>query len=237
MNGYYLIGSDDRIHELPADKNVMIGRAPINAIVLDDRLVSRCHAGIAPSPKGPVLTDRDSANGVQVNGLATKDTLLHHGDAIRIGKYILHVFCGSRADAEKWLARRKSDTRTDQTMTDLNVNPARSAGMIGDLSAFSIVSLMQMMVDQKRHGAVTLTQRGELLGKIFFAGGAVIHAETTTALKGRDAFLELAGVQHGAFNFQTDVKPPALSMIDTSEELLVEARRRFEEKRAEAIRV
>lgn len=233
---WFLIASDDRLHELPADKNVLLGRAPVNAIVLNDRLVSRVHAGITPSPKGPVLTDRGSANGTQVNGLARKETILYHGDSVRIGKFLFHVFSGTRADAEKWMTRRKSDTRTDKTMTELNVNQLRPADMLGDLSAFNIVHLLQTLVDQKRHGALTLTQRGELLGKIYLTNGMIVFAESSTGLKGREAFFELVATQHGAFTFQADVSPPAMAILEAPVTLLLEGCRRYDEARAAVLR-
>ena len=147
MTNYFLIAADDHIHELPSERGAMIGRAAINQIVLDDRLISRVHASIMPSSKGPVITDRGSANGTQVNGRPVKETTLKHGDTVRIGKFFFCVFCGSRAEAEQWISRRGGDTKSDQTISDLNVNPSKPSDMTGDLSSFDIITLLQTLVD------------------------------------------------------------------------------------------
>jgi len=228
----FLIGSDDQIHELPADRNVMIGRGSINWMVLNDRLVSRVHASITPSPKGPLFTDRGSANGSQVNGLPVQETMLKHGDTIRIGKFLFHVFCGTREEAEQWLTRRTTGTKTEQTITELNVSQLRPTDMLGDLSAFNIIVLLQTLVDQKRNGTLTLTLAGQPLGKICFATGAIVYAETAAGVKGKEAFYELAVTPKGQFTFRVDERAPALLIMDNPTGLILEACRRFDDQQA-----
>ncbi|MEU1980860.1 BTAD domain-containing putative transcriptional regulator [Nocardia sp. NPDC019395] len=64
-----------------------IGRDPSNDVVIgDDNRVSRKHARILPRDEGVFVRDRDSANGVYVNGtLIRADTLLCDGDVIQLG--------------------------------------------------------------------------------------------------------------------------------------------------------
>jgi hypothetical protein len=234
LKTYFLIGSDDQIHELPADRNILIGRGPINWLVLNDRLVSRVHASITPSPKGPVFTDRGSANGSQVNGLPVQETILNHGDTIRIGKFLFHVFCGTREEADQWLHRRKSGTKTEQTITDLNVTQLRPTDVLGDLSAFNIIVLLQTLMDQKRNGTLTLALAGQALGKICFANGTIVYAETAAGVKGKEAFYELAVTPKGQFTFRVDDRAPALLIMDNPTALILEACKRFDDQQANA---
>jgi hypothetical protein len=232
MKEFFLISSDDRVHELPGNRGVMIGRAGVNQIVLDDRMVSRVHVSIAPSPSGPVLTDRKSGNGTQVNGLPVQETLLKHGDTVRIGKFLFYVFSGTRADAELWLTRRRSDTKTDQTLTDLNVNQIRPHDMLGDLSAFDIITLLQTLVDQRRSGLLSLADAGQPVGRIFFTNGMIVFADNPAGLTGREALFELMTKQKGQFRLQADARPPSLSIMESPTSLLMEGARRCDEQRA-----
>lgn len=226
----FLINADDSLFELPADRNVLIGRAGVNQIVLNDRLVSRVHAQIAPGAKGPVLTDRGSANGTQVNGRATREAVLKHGDTVCIGKTLFQVFRGTRADAQAWVRRRHTDTKSDKTLVGLNVNSIRVTDMIGDLSAFSLVSLLQTLVQQGQNGSLTLTLAGEWMGKIFFVNGSLVYAETCTGLKNQAAVFELMALGHGQFVFQPGVKPPAMGITDNPAALILEGCRRLDER-------
>jgi hypothetical protein len=228
---YFLIGADDSLFELPANKNVMIGRSTVNQIVLNDRLVSRVHAQIAPAAKGPLLKDRGSANGVQVNGRPVFEVILCHGDTLQIGHTLFHVFAGTRTEAERWIARRKSATKTDQTMTGLNVHLPRPTDMLGDLSTMPIISLLQTLLSQQQHGALTLTQAGQLVGKIYFVNGAFAYAETVTGLKNKDALFELMSLHEGQFVFQPAVRPPTLGIIENAAALLLEGCQRLDERR------
>jgi len=232
---FFLIGADDSLFELPANKNVMIGRAGVNQIVLNDRLVSRVHAKIAPSANGPLLTDRGSANGVQVNGRPAFEVVLHHGDGVQIGKTLFHVFAGTRAAAQQWVASRQGATITDKTMTDLNVNQSRATDMIGDLAAFHIVGLLQTLVEQQQNGALTLTQSGQLAGKVYFVNGAFAYAETTGGLQNKEALYDLMRLRQGQFVFQLAVRPPSIGIKDDAAALILEGCQRLDEHRAQLV--
>jgi pSer/pThr/pTyr-binding forkhead associated (FHA) protein len=233
VKSFFLIGSDDRMFELPGDRGAMIGRSASNQIVLDDRMVSRVHASIAPSPNGPVVTDRKSGNGTQVNGLPVEEQLLKHGDTVRIGKFLLYVFSGTRGEAEQWMSRRKSDTKTDQTITDLNVNQLRPTDMFGDLSAFDIMTLLQTLVDQRRSGMLELTDAGKPVGRIFFTNGMIVYADSPAGLKGKEALFDLMTTQKGQFRLQNEARPPTLSIMENPTALLMEGARLYDEKRAQ----
>ncbi|HEV2298445.1 MAG TPA: FHA domain-containing protein [Candidatus Acidoferrales bacterium] len=76
--------------ELIGDHPVVIGRAKSSRLMLDDESVSRMHAILRTTPEGRwQIVDRDSANGVRVNGVATKEAVLRGNDEITIGIYKL----------------------------------------------------------------------------------------------------------------------------------------------------
>jgi predicted component of type VI protein secretion system len=65
---------------------VDIGRAPDNDVVLNHAGVSRTHARIELKPSGWMLSDRASANGVELNGAAVVGPAqLRQGDRIGVG--------------------------------------------------------------------------------------------------------------------------------------------------------
>jgi len=80
-----------RVFELLGDRPISIGRAKSSNLVLDDPSVSRLHAVVRSTPDGHwQIIDRDSSNGVKVNGAAAKETVLKPNDQILLGAYRLH---------------------------------------------------------------------------------------------------------------------------------------------------
>jgi hypothetical protein len=68
-----------------------IGRAPDNALVLEDPGVSRHHARIQARSGMLVFTDLGSTNGSHVNGVPVDEVVLGSGDRIAIGAAVLVV--------------------------------------------------------------------------------------------------------------------------------------------------
>ena len=65
---------------------ITVGRAPDNAIHIDDHSVSGRHAELRAAQKTYLLRDLGSTNGTRINGAATTEaTTLHPGDRIRFG--------------------------------------------------------------------------------------------------------------------------------------------------------
>ena len=228
----FLIGSDARLYELPTERTVMIGRAPINSIVLNDRLVSRVHAHIEPSARGHRLIDRDSANGTLVNGHIVKEAILNHGDRVQIGNYVFHVFHGTREEINEWLLRRKSDTRSDHTLMEISTDHARETDITGDLAVFNMISLLQMLVEQKRNGALTLTRYGEFRGRIYFTNGSIVCAQSAEGPGGKAALFELMALDQGQFRFRPNIRPPSLDIMENPTSLLLQACQHLDEKRS-----
>jgi adenylate cyclase len=79
-----------RVFELIGDRPVSIGRTKSSNLVLDDPSVSRLHAIVGVTPEGGwQIVDRNSANGIRVNGSIVREALLHSNDEIAIGEYKL----------------------------------------------------------------------------------------------------------------------------------------------------
>lgn len=71
-------------HEL-SEETITLGRAPDNAIQIDDPSVSSRHAELKIADKTVQLRDLGSTNGTMVNGATITDAILKHGDRIRFG--------------------------------------------------------------------------------------------------------------------------------------------------------
>src|SRR5713101_7110822 len=102
-------------HEL-AEELITIGRAPENAIVIDDPSVSSRHAQLELSGETYRLKDLESTNGTRVNGIPITETVLRFDDRIRFGGIE---------------ARYEPDTRGSQPLPQLEEIEAKPA----DLSA------------------------------------------------------------------------------------------------------
>ncbi len=81
---------ETRVFEITGDRPLSIGRAKSSDVMLDDPSVSRIHAVIRLTiDRHWQIVDRGSANGVNVNGTATTETVLRPNDEIVIGIYRL----------------------------------------------------------------------------------------------------------------------------------------------------
>jgi pSer/pThr/pTyr-binding forkhead associated (FHA) protein len=85
-------GTDALTHELVGD-TVMIGRAPLNDIVIDNPVVSARHAMVQKLGDSYWLKDLNSTNGTHINGLLFTDGELKDGDKIRFGS-VIAIFAG-----------------------------------------------------------------------------------------------------------------------------------------------
>jgi pSer/pThr/pTyr-binding forkhead associated (FHA) protein len=94
-------GVDLVTHELARDI-VMIGRAPLNQIVIDHPTVSAQHAVLLRTGDSYSLKDLNSTNGTQINGDFVNDAELKDGDTIRFGS-VIAVF--ARGDRKPWSSR------------------------------------------------------------------------------------------------------------------------------------
>jgi len=78
-------------------QSLSIGRTPDNDIVIDNLAISRRHASIKDSPRGLVIRDEGSVNGLEVDGRICSEALIEDGAQVKIGK---HTLC-FEAEAER----------------------------------------------------------------------------------------------------------------------------------------
>jgi predicted component of type VI protein secretion system len=112
----HLSGQSTRIYELIGDRPISIGRAKSSTLLLDDQSVSRLHAIVRVNPDGTwQIIDRDSSNGVKVNGNAVKEATLRPDDEITLGEYKLR-FEDSAARKVVSYGTAKLPSRFEQTL-------------------------------------------------------------------------------------------------------------------------
>jgi pSer/pThr/pTyr-binding forkhead associated (FHA) protein len=70
---------------------ITIGRAPDNAIAIDNVAVSTHHARVETQQGRLILSDLDSLNGTFVNGQRVKSVALKDGDVITVGKHSIFL--------------------------------------------------------------------------------------------------------------------------------------------------
>src|ERR1700740_372355 len=69
---------------------VTVGRGPANDLILPDNSVSRYHAVIKCQDGSTSIADRNSTNGVIIDGQRiSRERLLKHNDIARLGSYEL----------------------------------------------------------------------------------------------------------------------------------------------------
>lgn len=88
-----------------------IGRAEENFIRLADPQVSRYHAEVHAKDNMWLIKDRDSTNGLVVNGSRVRNAVLNNGDKIVIGPFEL-IF-ETLADGEQWQQPYGSEVSQD----------------------------------------------------------------------------------------------------------------------------
>ncbi|MEM7231613.1 MAG: ATP-binding protein [Planctomycetota bacterium] len=77
--------------ELSGGGTLTVGRDDENDVVLSDASVSRRHAEFERAGNFCLVRDNGSTNGTYVNDMLVRVQLLHHGDAVRIGRYVVRV--------------------------------------------------------------------------------------------------------------------------------------------------
>ncbi|MBI4731966.1 MAG: FHA domain-containing protein [Chloroflexi bacterium] len=116
------------------NKPHLIGREATCDVVVPDRMVSRFHARLTPTPEGMELEDLGSKNGTHCNGNAvTQRLILQDGDTLQIALCQQFVYLTSDAtmplaDAETGAGRLRLDLRSRRVwVNDISVDPPLSA--------------------------------------------------------------------------------------------------------------
>ena len=77
------------LKEYSVGVGLTIGRAPDNAVIIDNPAVSGHHARVFSESGAVILEDLNSTNGTFVNGEHTKRRVLRAGDVLQVGKHQL----------------------------------------------------------------------------------------------------------------------------------------------------
>lgn len=116
------------------DKPLLIGREGTCEVVIPDRMVSRFHARVSPTPEGVMLEDLGSKNGTHCNGSPVEGKLLlQDGDTVQIALAQQFVFLTSDAtvplvEGTDQTGRLKLDNRSRQVWVDERpIDPPLSA--------------------------------------------------------------------------------------------------------------
>jgi pSer/pThr/pTyr-binding forkhead associated (FHA) protein len=106
------------------NKPLIVGRETTCEIVVADRMVSRFHARISPTPEGMLLEDLDSKNGTHRNGDPVNgQVLLQDGDTVQIALAQQFLFLTSDAtvplsEDEAHPVRLRLDMRSRRVWVD-----------------------------------------------------------------------------------------------------------------------
>jgi two-component system, NtrC family, sensor kinase len=101
-----LRGADEGARFEIGERPVGLGRGAGNEIRIGDTEVSRQHATIHLADGNFVVSDRDSANGTLVNGLAVRVKDLRDGDQLQLGRTVLLFQLPAKADGAVEAAER-----------------------------------------------------------------------------------------------------------------------------------
>jgi pSer/pThr/pTyr-binding forkhead associated (FHA) protein len=118
------LSEDNQItHDLTDDK-VTIGRLADNTLQIEDASVSSHHAELVLEGETYHLHDLGSTNGTFVNGEATTDAILKHGDEVRFGR-IETVFSSKETAGES-----QPLPESAATAAEVGLRSARPAGFV-----------------------------------------------------------------------------------------------------------
>ena len=90
------------LKEYSVGVGLTIGRAPDNAVIIDNPAVSGHHARVFSESGAVILEDLNSTNGTFVNGQHTTRRVLRAGDVLQVGKHQI-VF----EPTQEWAAPRR----------------------------------------------------------------------------------------------------------------------------------
>jgi pSer/pThr/pTyr-binding forkhead associated (FHA) protein len=104
------------LQEVPiGNAPISIGRAPDNAIHIDNLAVSNYHARVYTDGGRLTVEDLDSLNGTFLNNNRVKKEWLRSGDAIHVGKHIIVVDQEHNVTMSGGVARKLPAPKVDET--------------------------------------------------------------------------------------------------------------------------
>jgi len=210
-------------YTLPANGEILVGRAAGLDLVLLEDMVSRQHAQITVQTNGLVIHDLESTNGTFVNGERIRKARLREGDRILIGASIVRVVT---TDHHRPLpAPHEASADPTERSTSL---------MSGRLEEVPIPDLLQLFSSSRRSGVLTIRgPQGQ--GRIRLREGNVFHAGIGEHddLDPMKALCRIVGWTEGDFEFAAPDPHDdfMLELEDSTENLLVQAMYQLDEFR------
>lgn len=164
MEGFLIAQAGGLRQVFPLTKETTrIGRDPENEIRLSFTTVSHLHASISKTPAGLKIVDRNSRNGVYVNGCRVMEQFLEEGDRIRLGEVELTFSRQDpmaadpsvRSETAEYAVPPAAGCKTATRKLPAS-RRARTAGMIGWLlggAAFGLMTGLSIALLRPRPGA------------------------------------------------------------------------------------
>ncbi len=102
------------------DKKVTIGRSSLADIVIHNEYASKFHALMLSYADALILVDLNSANGLFVNSVKVKSTILRSDDIISLASHRIKVVDAPAADDDRISDVTATDTTTMKTLEDMH---------------------------------------------------------------------------------------------------------------------
>jgi pSer/pThr/pTyr-binding forkhead associated (FHA) protein len=212
---------------LPADREIVIGRAGELDMVLEEDMVSRRHAKITTTDGQIVISDLGSTNGTFVNGEKVTKTRLKEDDRILIGTSILKVM---RFSADSTLSTETAKER----LAAVRSQDTKPSTMSGTLEEVPIPDLVQLFITSKRSGVLKSNHDGQE-GRIYLRNGEIFFAtiDDREELGPKKSICRMVGWDRGSFEFAPIEQDPGfiVELAEPTETLLMDAIRQLDEFR------
>jgi hypothetical protein len=206
---------------LRAGQTVSIGRHSSCEFPLREEEVSRRHCEVIHADGRFALRDLGSTNGSFVNGQRVEgDRVLATGDKIEIGSSVV-TFCELEGDI---------GPDEDEAAQTVVAHRAAEDAFQGSLEEIPTFALLQVLEMGSKSGVLEIAWN-DGHGRIWFASGMPVHAETPK-LAGFDAALAMVQAAEGRFRFSAQLVTTERTIQASVTELLLEATRLLDEEGA-----
>ena len=209
---------------LPANAEVVVGRASDLDMVLVEDMVSRRHSKIVVNGDEVVIQDLGSTNGTFVNGERIKRATLREGDRVLIGTNIIKLVTGEStavtASPGKQLEEVAQHRRTGQVRS-----------VSGTIDEVPLPDLLQLFGSSRKTGVLVIRTDTDV-GKVFLDEGSVVNATMNDSadIPAKKCVYRIMAWRSGSFYLEP--KPPGSSTrtLDLSvEAILMEGLRVLDE--------
>lgn len=188
-------GESPHVFELLGERPISIGRAKSSTLVLDHDSVSRQHALVRATPDGHwQIIDRDSSNGVRVNGATVKEITLRPNDEIALGDYRL------RFEEPNVRGVVKHDTAQLPKSVAQELTPSAYSGLAVGIEPFDSVPAPHVERNSELAERVSALEKENRLLTVLYRVNRVLSELTTVgniALRVLDLVLEIEGAERG----------------------------------------